>query len=153
MNEKILVIDFGSQYSQLIVKNLRNLHVYTELYPYNKVVLDKDIKGIILSGGPSSEYDIDLNLFRSIPILGICYGAQLIARKIGEEVISNEIREYGSTILEVIDNKCVLFEGVPKIFNVWMSHSDTINNYNKIKVIAKTKKSYVSAFKVYGKDN
>src|SRR5688572_6731145 len=102
MAEQILIIDFGSQYTQLIARRVRELNVYCEIHPYNKLpeILD-DVKGVILSGSPCSVKDaqapdVDLSKFRkNIPILGVCYGAQLLAHKNGGTVLPSQIREYG----------------------------------------------------------
>ena len=99
--DKIIVIDFGSQYSQLIVRKLRSLHVYCELYPYDmdkNILNDRDIKGIILSGGPKSVYDLDSYQLDKVifdlglPILSICYGMQLIAATLGGKVVGSDTR-------------------------------------------------------------
>src|SRR5690554_2793018 len=100
--EKIIILDFGSQYTQLIARRVRELNVYCEIHPYNKIPPgDKSVKGYILSGSPCSvrdlkSPDVDLNDFiAQIPVLGICYGAQLIASKLGNEIMPSKIREYG----------------------------------------------------------
>ncbi len=134
--EKILVIDFGSQFNQVIIKALRKNNVYSELVHFEEVNKDyiendKSIKGIILSGGPSSVYDsesykIDNSIFElDIPILGICYGMQYISKLFGGVVESTDIKEYGLAEIEVtIDNE--LTKGTPIKQNVWMSHSDSL---------------------------
>ena len=106
MNEKILILDFGSQYTQLIARRIRELNVYSEIVPYNKIPeLDDSIKGIILSGSPFSVTDekalqVDLDkIINKKPVLGICYGAQYIAHKLGGSVMRSEKREYGKANL------------------------------------------------------
>ena len=132
--ERILVLDFGSQYTQLIARRVRESKVYSEIYPYN-VPFHKierfSPKGIILSGGPSSVYDArapipDLRIFQlSIPILGICYGMQLMAHCLGGRVAKATHREYGMAELTV-DDTIDIFKGIPKKAIVWMSHGDRI---------------------------
>jgi GMP synthase (glutamine-hydrolysing) len=132
--EKILVLDFGSQYTQLIARRIRESKVYSEIFPYNSP-LEKIIsfrpKGIVLSGGPSSVYDKDapipdLKIFElGIPVLGICYGMQLMAHHLGGKVAKARKREYGKAEL-VTDRKADIFSGIPKRTAVWMSHGDRI---------------------------
>ncbi|MGB3463804.1 MAG: GMP synthase (glutamine-hydrolyzing), partial [Cyclobacteriaceae bacterium] len=102
MTEKILILDFGSQYTQLIARRVRELNVYCEIHPFNQIPeIGDDVRGVILSGSPCSVReedapDVDLSLFRKkLPLLGVCYGAQLLAKKNGGEVMPSEIREYG----------------------------------------------------------
>ncbi|MGE0590643.1 MAG: GMP synthase (glutamine-hydrolyzing), partial [Cyclobacteriaceae bacterium] len=101
MPEQILILDFGSQYTQLIARRVRELNVYCEIHPFNHVPpLNEDIKGVILSGSPCSvrdngSPDVDLSVVGSIPVLGVCYGAQLMAHQSGGEVQPSKIREYG----------------------------------------------------------
>lgn len=129
--EKIIIVDFGSQYTQLIARRIRELNVYCEIEPYtHKFELDSSIKGIVLSGGPASVNennapDFDFMQYQSkIPVLGICYGAQLIAKKLGGTVGKSSTREYGRAKLSNFENKN-LFENLEST-QVWMSHSDTI---------------------------
>ena len=131
--DKIVILDFGSQVTQLIGRRLRELNVYCEIYPYNKVpALDADVKGVILSGSPCSVRDdnapqVDLSLFRGrLPLLGICYGAQYLAFKGGGKVEASDTREYGRAILKLVA-KSPLFEGVSEETQVWMSHGDSIS--------------------------
>ncbi len=134
--EKILVIDFGSQYNQVIVKALRKNNVYSELVHFEEITKEyiennKDIKGIILSGGPSSVYDedayrIDEGIFElDIPVLGICYGMQYISQILGGKVEATEVKEYGLAEI-TIDQESELTKGTPSKQNVWMSHSDSL---------------------------
>src|SRR3989339_2158065 len=106
MQEKILILDFGSQYTQLIARRVRELNVYCEIHPFNKAPeITKEIKGVILSGSPFSVRDPqspnpNLSVFRGkLPLLGVCYGAQLMAQKFGGEVTASKHREYGRAML------------------------------------------------------
>lgn len=133
MQEKILILDFGSQYTQLIGRRLRELNVYCEIYPFNHFPLPDDtVKGVILSGSPFSVRDAeaprpDLSAIRGqIPLLGICYGAQYLVQASGGEVAASNSREYGRARLAFIDETCPLFEGITPGSQVWMSHGDTI---------------------------
>jgi GMP synthase (glutamine-hydrolysing) len=152
--EKILVLDFGSQYTQLIARRVRENRVYSEIFPFNasiEKIRNFNPKGIILSGGPSSVYDSgapvpDLSLFElGIPILGICYGMQLMAHCLGGRVGKAQKREYGKAGL-VIDHKTDLFNDIPKRTVVWMSHGDRIERVpSPFKPIAHTDNSPVAA--------
>ncbi|MFS8617948.1 MAG: GMP synthase (glutamine-hydrolyzing), partial [Solitalea sp.] len=109
MPEKIIILDFGSQYTQLIARRVRELDVYCEIHPYNQIPeLDEDVKGVILSGSPCSvrEADapqVDLSIFHGkYPLLGVCYGAQYIAREWGGDVLPSSTREYGRAQLQRI---------------------------------------------------
>ncbi len=134
MNEKIIVLDFGSQYNQLIVRRIREIGVYSELLPHDTSVdmlNDDSIKGIILSGGPHSVYDkdsfqVDQKLFDlDIPILGICYGMQLMMYDLGGEVKKGHHHEYGKTLIRVT-NEDSLTKNLDKDLTVWMSHGDIV---------------------------
>ena len=133
--QKILVLDFGGQYNQLIARRVREQHIYAEIKPYNRITVDQILaegySGVIFTGGPNSVYDPASShydpaiLNAGIPILGICYGCQLIAYMAGGLVVSAEnISEYGKTELTVSDN--VLFDGMPSESICWMSHRDYI---------------------------
>jgi GMP synthase (glutamine-hydrolysing) len=135
-NDKILVLDFGSQYTQLIARRVRESKVYSEIFPFNapvEKIKALNPKGIILSGGPCSVYDDaapapDMEVFKlGIPILGICYGMQLIAHHLGGHVAKAVKREYGKAEL-IIDNDSDLFKGIDSKLRtiVWMSHGDKI---------------------------
>ncbi len=134
-HDKILVLDFGSQYSQLIVRRIRELNVYSELQPYNyplkEIKRDKRIKGIILSGGPASivdedSPDADPDIINSgLPILGLCYGMQWIAKKLSGELGKGIKREYGLSRFQVISDRPI-FDGIEKNSVVWMSHWDNV---------------------------
>ena len=133
MTEEILIIDFGSQYTQLIARRVRELNVYCEIHPFHNVPeIGENIKGVILSGSPCSVRDedspnIDMSAFRGkIPVLGICYGAQLLASKNGGEVKASNTREYGRAKLAEFDKENPLFKDVVLNSQVWMSHGDTI---------------------------
>lgn len=133
--EKIIVLDYGSQYNQLITRRIREFGVFSELMSHRitaEEVKAMKPKGIILSGGPNSVYDegafsIDPAIFElGIPILGICYGMQLITYNLGGKVEPAQNREYGKALLEVTADDAVLFEGTPKEQTVWMSHGDLV---------------------------
>lgn len=133
MQEKILILDFGSQYTQLIARRIRELSVYCEIHPFNKYPEpDNSVKGVILSGSPYSVRDYnhpdpDLSGIRGrFPLLGVCYGAQLIVQKYGGQVMPGKIREYGNANLIHIDESDPLFRGINPGTRVWMSHGDTI---------------------------
>ena len=132
--DTILVVDFGAQYAQLIARRVREAHVYSEIVPRDMPVaemLARKPKGIIFSGGPSSVHvegapQIDTSIYDSgVPVLGICYGCQLIAQQLGGEVRRTEAGEYGRTPLNVIDSS-LLFANLPTEQEVWMSHGDSI---------------------------
>lgn len=132
MTEKILILDFGSQYTQLIARAVREANVYCEIVPYHKpVVKDDTLKGIILSGSPFSVNDekapvVDVELLtKSLPVLGICYGAQLTAKQLGGRVEKSEKREYGRAMLHK-QKEDVLLKGLSDKSQVWMSHGDSI---------------------------
>lgn len=143
--DKILILDFGSQVTQLIGRRLREANVFCEIYPYNKIpALDASVKGVILSGSPCSVRDAnapkaDLSAIRGrFPLLGICYGAQYLAHTGGGKVEASDTREYGRAILSVVAPS-PLFEGVPQESQVWMSHGDSISALpDGAKVIAST---------------
>ena len=132
MNEKILILDFGSQYTQLIARSVREANVYCEIIPYHKKIEpDPSLKGIILSGSPFSVNDpqapeVNIKaLHQLLPILGICYGAQLTAREFGGRVANSSKREYGRALLSKTKDDVIL-HGVSDLSQVWMSHADTI---------------------------
>ena len=135
MENKIIVLDFGSQYNQLITRRIRNLGVYSELVSNEitaeKIKADKSIIGIVFSGGPNSVYEngspqVDTKIFElGLPILGICYGAQLIAHKNNGKVVACDKKEYGNTEI-VITNPCKLTKGLNQNEIVWMSHGDQV---------------------------
>ncbi len=156
MPEQILILDFGSQYTQLIARRIRELNVYCEIHPFNNIpTIGPEVKGIILSGSPCSVRekdapDVDLEVLKSrFPILGICYGAQLIAHKSGGEVAPSQIREYGRARLNKIDQHNELLKEITLDTQVWMSHADTIASVpDNFDVIASTSAVKVAAFKL-----
>jgi len=161
MTEKIVILDFGSQYTQLIARRVRELNVYCEIYPYNHFpALDASVKGVILSGSPCSvrEEDsprVDLSLFRNkLPLLGVCYGAQLMAHVNGGSVEPSSIREYGRASLEPISGSTTAFmKGITLGSQVWMSHGDTIVKLPaEFEIIAKTESIPVAAYKIKGEE-
>jgi GMP synthase (glutamine-hydrolysing) len=134
MQEKILIIDFGSQYTQLIARRVRELNIYCEIHPYNKIPeLTDNLKGVILSGSPFSVRDENApipnldGIKGKLPLLGVCYGAQHLAHKFGGEVLPSKIREYGRANLSFVEETHPLLKGVPNGSQVWMSHGDTIS--------------------------
>lgn len=154
MAEKIIILDFGSQYTQLIARRVRELNVYCEIHPFSKIPeIDNSVKGIILSGSPCSvrqEDNPDINMgeiMGKVPILGICYGAQLLAHKSGGEILPSEIREYGRARLAKVDTKNELLKEINIGSQVWMSHGDTILDIPEdYEVIASTDSVKVAAF-------
>jgi GMP synthase (glutamine-hydrolysing) len=156
MHNKILILDFGSQYTQLIARRIRELNVYCEIHPYNNYPeLDENIKGVILSGSPFSVHDPnapnpDLGSIKAnIPLLGVCYGAQLIAKNSGGKITPSKIREYGRAMLSIPLNDSPLFKGITGQTQVWMSHGDTITVVpSDFQIIAGTNDVEVGAFKV-----
>jgi len=159
MADQILVLDFGSQYTQLIARRVRELNVYCEIHPYNHLPeIGQDVKGVILSGSPYSvrdagSPDINLDQFKNLPVLGICYGAQLIAHKTGGTVLPSQIREYGRAKLSSVDHHNTLLKEISIDSQVWMSHADTIASVgNEFDIIAGTPSVKVAAFKKRGQD-
>jgi GMP synthase (glutamine-hydrolysing) len=157
MDETIIILDFGSQYTQLIARKIRELNVYCEIHHYDKIpALDPHIRGIVLSGSPYSVRDdnapkSDLDkILGKIPVLGICYGAQLIAQSNGGEVMLSKSREYGRSSLQSIDRSNKLFQHVEQGTQVWMSHGDTIISLpDGYEIIASTKDIDVGAFSAF----
>lgn len=152
--DKIIVINYGSQYNELIARRIRQLHVFSYLVPNTitakEIVQDEDIKGIILSGGPSSIYEensptLDKDILSlGIPILGICYGMQLVSSLLGAKVVAGNKREYGSTMVE-FDNNCEFLYGLKKQSRVWMSHGDEVVSIpDHFKIIAKSANTPIS---------
>jgi GMP synthase (glutamine-hydrolysing) len=160
MAEKIIIIDFGSQYTQLIARRVRELNVYCEIHPFNHIpAFTEDIKGVILSGSPCSVRDndapnIDMSPFKGVlPVLGICYGAQLLAQNEGGSVLPSEIREYGRARLNKLDMHYDLLKEMNLQTQVWMSHGDTISAVpSNFKVIASTESVDVAAYKIEGEN-
>lgn len=158
MHQKIIILDFGSQTTQLIGRRVRELNMYCEIVPYNKFPLnDPSVIGVILSGSPFSVYDekafkTELADIRGkYPLLGICYGAQFMAYANGGTVESADSREYGRAKLEYINASDPLLKGIEKGAQVWMSHGDTITALpDKFKIIASTDHVPVAAYRVEG---
>lgn len=158
MQEKIVILDFGSQTTQLIGRRVRELNMYCEIVPYNKFPYDDpSVIGVILSGSPFSVYDekafkTDLSQIRgSLPVLGICYGAQFIAFTSGGTVEPAGSREYGRAHLSSMDLSNPLFKGMELGTQVWMSHGDTITSVpDSFEVIASTDKVAIAAYQVKG---
>ncbi|MCK4569367.1 MAG: glutamine-hydrolyzing GMP synthase [Bacteroidales bacterium] len=160
MEETILILDFGSQYTQLIARRVRELNVYCEIYPYNKSPeINEHIKGVILSGSPYSVRgegvpNPDLSGIRKkLPILGVCYGAQLMAMQDGGDVAPSAVREYGRAELTYINTGSELMKGMSTGSQVWMSHGDTILDIpENFEVITSTHDVKVAGYKVQGED-
>ncbi|HEY0896351.1 MAG TPA: glutamine-hydrolyzing GMP synthase [Sphingobacteriaceae bacterium] len=158
MQEKIIILDFGSQYTQLIARRVRELHVYCEIHPFNHLPeFDSSVKGVILSGSPYSVRQqeapqVDFQaLEKQFPVLGVCYGAQYIAQHSGGEVVPSTIREYGRANLQYIGAGSPLMKNVPAGSQVWMSHGDTISAIpDNFEVIASTDTVKCAAYHVRG---
>ncbi len=158
MQEMILILDFGSQYTQLIARKLRELNVYCEIQPYHHQPDETaHIKGVVLSGSPFSVRDENaprVNLdwcMDKIPVLGICYGAQLITVNRGGEVMASSTREYGRANLSYIAPGEALFRNIEEQSQVWMSHADTITRLpDDFHLVARTNDIGVAAFKAPG---
>lgn len=154
MQEKIIILDFGSQTTQLIGRRVRELNMYCEIVPYNKFPFgDPSVIGVILSGSPFSVYDekafkTDMTEIRGkYPILGICYGAQFMAYTNGGNVQAAETREYGRAHISSFDKDNALLRGIKENSQVWMSHGDTITAIpDNFKIIASTDKVAVAAY-------
>lgn len=157
MQEQILILDFGSQFTQLIARRLRELNVYCEIHPFNKIPgLTSDIKGVILSGSPHSvrqESPLipDLSAIKGkIPLLGVCYGAQVLAHFYGGEVGKSNSREYGRANLMFVDSSNALLKNISDNSQVWMSHADTILNIpDSHQIIASTHDVKVAGFAIH----
>ena len=158
MQEKILILDFGSQTTQLIGRRLRELNTYCEIIPYNKLPEDlTGVAGVILSGSPYSVYDqeafkVDLSSLRGkLPLLGICYGAQSLVHQAGGRVEPSDSREYGRAHLSIRHEHDALLEGVSAGSTVWMSHGDTITELPKgFRIVASTEDVEAAAFRIDG---
>jgi GMP synthase (glutamine-hydrolysing) len=154
MQDSILILDFGSQYTQLIARRVREMEVYSEIKPFNQVPKDlSNFKGVILSGSPFSVRDenalqVDLSgILGRLPVLGICYGAQYIAQLLGGKVEKSDKREYGKASLDIVSDHNKLFDGVELNSQVWMSHGDTITKIPEgFEILAKTDDIPIAAF-------
>lgn len=153
--EKVIILDFGSQYTQLIARRLRELQVYSEIHPYDTIIdySDNDIKAVILSGSPFSVNDpealkLELQpILQHQPVLAICYGAQLAARQFDGKVEKSNKREYGKALIEIIGHS-PLFDGIDSGSQVWMSHADSILEIPEgFQLLAKTSSIPVAAFR------
>ena len=158
--DKIIVLDFGSQYNQLIARRIREMGVYSALLP-NSITASEikalgNVRGIVFSGGPKSVYDEDAfkcdkeiyNL--GVPIFGICYGMQLVSNDFGGQILPGTTKEYGRAPINVLDD-CLLFDGLPKLQDVWMSHGDHVARIPEgFKLAAKTSNDIVAA--IYNKE-
>jgi len=134
-HEVVVVLDFGGQYNQLIARRIREQHVYSELLPHTVSAAElakRNITGIVFSGGPNSVFaesapDVDAAIYElGVPILGICYGMQLLAKRFSAQVSRGSLREYGRATLEVLPDASSLFQNLPQTQPVWMSHSDVV---------------------------
>lgn len=158
MHEKIIILDFGSQTTQLIGRRIRELNTYCEIVPYNKFPFgDKTVKAVILSGSPFSVNDADafkpdLSKIRgNYPVLGICYGAQYLAYSSGGKVEKGDSCEYGRAHLNRIQKNEPLFDGIAEGSQVWMSHGDTITKMpDSFEIIASTDDVPIAAYKING---
>ncbi|MEN9002385.1 MAG: glutamine-hydrolyzing GMP synthase [Flavobacteriales bacterium] len=158
MEEMILILDFGSQYTQLIARRLRELNVYCEIHPYTNIPdVQDNMIGVILSGSPFSVRNEDapnpdLSQFRNkLPLLGVCYGAQFLAQKNGGSVMPSETREYGRANLAYINQACELVSGMTEGSQVWMSHGDTIKELPaNFEIITSTNDVKVAGYEVKG---
>jgi len=137
-HETVIILDFGSQYTQLIARRIREAGVYCEILPFNtpiEKIVARHPKGLVLSGSPSSVYQDgaprpDAKLLQSIecPLLGICYGLQILAFDLGGDVKASPNREFGYARLKVVDEASDLFKGLPPEMDVWMSHGDQMTS-------------------------
>ena len=158
MQEMILILDFGSQYTQLIARRVRELNVYCEIHPFNDFPeITESVKGIILSGSPFSVRGDDspnpdlTNIKGKLPLLGVCYGAQFLAHNYGGSVEASNTREYGRANLSFVDGESQLFKDIPQGSQVWMSHADTITQLpHNCKVVASTNDVTNAGYEIEG---
>jgi GMP synthase (glutamine-hydrolysing) len=156
MHEMILILDFGSQYTQLIARRVRELNVYCEIHPYNDIPeIGENVKGIILSGSPFSVRGDDApqpnleNIKGKLPLLGVCYGAQFLAHNFGGNVEASDTREYGRANLSFVDESNELLKGISVGSQVWMSHGDTIKELpTGAKISASTNDVEIASYKI-----
>jgi GMP synthase (glutamine-hydrolysing) len=154
--EKILILDFGSQYTQLIARRVRELNIYCEIHPFNKIPeITDNVKGVILSGSPFSVRDENApipnleGIKGILPLLGVCYGAQHLAKVNGGEVLPSKIREYGRANLSFVNQSNPLLEGISEGSQVWMSHGDTITTLPEgFETIASTEDVQVAGYQI-----
>ncbi len=155
MKERVIILDFGSQYTQLIARRLRELNVYCEIFPYNKLPEDYlTAKAVVLSGSPFSVLEVnalytDLSkIVGKVPMLGICYGAQLTAHQLGGKVSKTLQREYGKATLHITNPQDEVLHGLSASSQVWMSHGDSITELpDNFEIIAETEGIPVAAFR------
>lgn len=160
MQEKIIIVDFGSQFTQLIARRVRELNIYCEIYPYNNLPeVTPDVKGVIFSGSPFSVRQedapqIDLSKYHlKFPLLAVCYGAQYIAQHSGGSVQASSTREYGRANLNFVNQENKLFKGINIGSQVWMSHGDTITDIpENFELIASTDSVKVAAYHIKDSD-
>lgn len=157
--QTIIILDHGSQYTQLIARKVRELNVYCEIHPFNNPPkFSDDVKGVILSGSPCSVRDEDapkpdLWFKGKMPVLGVCYGAQYMVQAFGGNVVASKIREYGRAHLNYIDRESALLKGVEENSQVWMSHGDTIESMpENYKVICSTESVKNAGYKIEGEE-
>ncbi|MCK9561811.1 MAG: glutamine-hydrolyzing GMP synthase [Bacteroidales bacterium] len=158
--EKIIILDFGSQYTQLIARKIRELNVYSEIIPFHAPIeITHNVKGIILSGSPYSVIDKDApqpnlsSVQGKLPILGICYGAQLLAQYGGGTITAAKTREYGRANLKYVDTESPLFSYIKPNSQVWMSHADTISELpSHFSIIASTHNVNIAAYHLQGEN-
>ena len=158
--DTIIILDFGSQYTQLIARKVRELNVYCEIHPYNKIpTLSADVKGVVFSGSPFSCNASDApipemsNIKGKLPLLAVCYGAQYLAKWGGGKVQQSKIREYGRANLQFIDHESVLMKGISKGSQVWMSHGDTIESVpDGYRCICSTDNVKYAGYKIDGEE-
>ncbi|MEP7321440.1 MAG: glutamine-hydrolyzing GMP synthase [Saprospiraceae bacterium] len=153
MHEQVLILDFGSQYTQLIARRVRECNVYCEIKPFNQYQLSSTTKAVILSGSPFSVKDINAlripfnEILGKVPVLAVCYGAQLLADSLGGSVIKSDHREYGKAKLKVIDQSDPLFSNIEQDSQIWMSHADTVERIPEdFHLLATTESIPVAAF-------
>ena len=152
----ILILDFGSQYTQLIARRVRELNVYCEIHPFNKIPeINENIIGVILSGSPFSVRDEGSpfpelkDIKGKLPLLAVCYGAQFLAQNFGGEVMPSKIREYGRANLSFVDKQNVLMKGMSDGSQVWMSHGDTISKIpDNFTIISSTNEVKIAGFQI-----
>ena len=161
MQHKVLILDFGSQYTQLIARRVRELNIFCEIFPYNSENFSiENYNAIILSGSPFSVRAEDAphpdlsNIKGKLPLLGVCFGAQFMAHNFGGKVAASNTREYGRANLSFVKENEQFFEGVNEGSQVWMSHSDTIIDLpNSFELIASTHDVKNAAFRIKGEDS
>ncbi|NVO02930.1 MAG: glutamine-hydrolyzing GMP synthase [Bacteroidetes bacterium] len=158
--QTILILDFGSQYTQLIARRVRELNVYCEIHPFNKIPeINENIIGVILSGSPFSVRDDGSpfpelkNIKGKLPLLAVCYGAQFLAQNYGGEVMPSKIREYGRANLSFVDKQNVLMKGMSDGSQVWMSHGDTISKIpDNFEIISSTNEVKIAGFQIQNEE-